>query len=113
MGNSYALLGDISIHTPAWGVTPLAMPYGNNQKHFNPHARVGRDASKMLKHAVQLISIHTPAWGVTVNERFNSWIKINFNPHARVGRDKDSRKTANRGDNFNPHARVGRDFFWH
>ncbi len=101
----------VSIHTPAWGatITPhLILPQFWS---FNPHARVGRDASIDQDHyGTYVVSIHTPAWGATSRRTY--WpvhpgvVSIHtpawgatpltipyqlhrqcFNPHARVGRD--------------------------
>ena len=81
-------LVQISIHTPAKGVTiesgwsGMSMGYFNPHsregsdlsilttskqlEHFNPHSREGSDASGALQtFAGFLISIHTPAKGVT------------------------------------------------
>jgi len=37
------LVTDISIHTPAWGVTAILSAISVMLSDFNPHARVGRD----------------------------------------------------------------------
>ena len=79
----------ISTHTPAWGATHYDAGQKNGRKHFNSHARVGRDAVRDSKNA-------------QVN---------NFNSHARVGRDVIMDKTPTETKkHFNSHARVGRDF---
>ena len=57
------------------------------KKHFNPHARVGRDWAQ-----VNIISA-----------------LAHFNPHARVGRDFLTAIITKYTVHFNPHARVGRD----
>jgi len=56
---------DVSIHTPAWGVTEISTLSRTATKSFNPHARVGRDE----------------------NTNINANNVLRFNPHARVGRD--------------------------
>jgi len=56
---------DISIHTPAWGVTQ----------------------GDQITIPGYTISIHTPAWGVTGKVTFKEFPDYDFNPHARVGRD--------------------------
>ena len=57
---------DISIHTPAWGVT----------------------SALLLQCRYQRISIHTPAWGVTAPRRACAGQPGDFNPHPRVGGDR-------------------------
>ena len=56
---------DVSIHTPAWGVTTTG--------------------SSALP--ISAVSIHTPAWGVTKCKSNEKRMAKCFNPHARVGRD--------------------------
>ena len=76
----------ISIHAPAWGATEAVLrtpwsgkfqstrPRGARRRtggvlfvcvHFNPRARVGRDAQSGHQQASIRISIHAPAWGAT------------------------------------------------
>ena len=79
---------NISIHTPAWGVTWQTADHG----------AIGH-----------FISIHTPAWGVT---RLDRQIPIGgkyFNPHSRVGSDPRMFSSAGPPLYFNPHSRVGSD----
>ena len=56
---------NISIHTPARGVTcmPIARTFGLHD--FNPHSRKGSDSRKGTAPIPVNISIHTPARGVT------------------------------------------------
>ena len=60
------VLFTISIHAPVWGATGtnsiLLLPHS----HFNPRARVGRDAYSLENSNDTLISIHAPAWGATL-----------------------------------------------
>ena len=56
---------DISIHTPARGVT-----FANKTRYDGV-----------------AISIHTPARGVTNNNATNDYEPENFNPHSREGSD--------------------------
>ena len=84
---------DISIHTPAKGVTfivAILSPYVDFNPHsregsdsvlallvcvcfdFNPHSREGSDFLRQLLPLFQAISIHTPAKGVTGNARNRS-----------------------------------------
>jgi len=79
----------VSIHTPAWGVTRLQTLLRLPIKSFNPHARVGRDLQEVLP---------------------LSYLHECFNPHARVGRDLNYFNTPLQISSFNPHARVGRDY---
>ena len=55
----------ISTHTPAWGVTPETGMGKDGRRHFNSHARVGRDVCITNRCQCSDISTHTPAWGVT------------------------------------------------
>jgi len=78
---------NVSIHTPAWGVTWTENQIETANAGFNPHARVGRDHfSRQCKNRLTC-----------------------FNPHARVGRDFVNFINVVNADSFNPHARVGRD----
>ena len=54
----------ISIHTPAKGVT-LRITRKRSDKNFNPHSREGSDGFWNEYGAQIMISIHTPAKGVT------------------------------------------------
>ena len=56
---------NISTHTPAWGVTHAPPRSRAPARHFNSHARVGRDGKNHIYDYRDLISTHTPAWGVT------------------------------------------------
>ena len=56
---------DISIHTPAKGVTSAVMCDSASGEYFNPHSREGSDKGQMSFDDIQEISIHTPAKGVT------------------------------------------------
>ncbi len=77
----------ISIHAPAWGATAIASHPVLSDFHFNPRARVGRDASD------RRVPAQAP----------------HFNPRARVGRDASDRRVPAQAPHFNPRARVGRD----
>ena len=58
------------------------------RSHFNPRARVGRDAvPESIATLMTRISIHAPAWGATTDDEvyYKEW--RDFNPRARVGRD--------------------------
>ena len=107
------MLKEISIHTPAWGVTIPLDDGINGVVNFNPHARVGRDTKYADEyHLLVHISIHTPAWGVTLPSVRFSPSYIYFNPHARVGRDFFGPVGHHFVAYFNPHARVGRDWLY-
>ena len=54
----------ISIRTPAWGVTTRASA-AVRRYHFNSHPRVGGDQLQKKNTLKKDISIRTPAWGVT------------------------------------------------
>ena len=57
---------DISIHTPAKGVTFGSSAMSTMPNYFNPHSRKGSDTAVELKAMkIEFISIHTPAKGVT------------------------------------------------
>ena len=58
--------GYISIHTPAPGVTYAVTHTPHAYDNFNPHSRTGSDSRGDEKRARELISIHTPAPGVTI-----------------------------------------------
>ena len=82
---------------------------GENDRSFNPHARVGRDLERtdstitfdvsihtpvwgvtschIIKLQLLEVSIHTPVWGVTLIYKATKLFCPRFNPHARVGRD--------------------------
>ncbi len=60
-------LSQISIHTPARGVTSGTRYSLLLKRNFNPHSRKGSDGIvDMVVHNWELISIHTPARGVTL-----------------------------------------------
>ncbi len=62
----YTQVACISIHTPAKGVTPVALYVLLVIRNFNPHSREGSDdADSFVDFMTALISIHTPAKGVT------------------------------------------------
>ncbi len=63
-GNLFILI-EVSIHTPAWGVTSYIPTTTIPVTSFNPHSRMGSDL--MFEHfeTAGKVSIHTPAWGVT------------------------------------------------
>ena len=77
----------ISIHTPAKGVTWLD---GFEVFPFN-------------------ISIHTPAKGVTIFCKWDQQGKDYFNPHSREGSDNYNPSAGVEQWNFNPHSREGSD----
>ena len=56
---------DISIHTPAKGVTRPPTHKVGQTGNFNPHSREGSDARAKPAIPHTPISIHTPAKGVT------------------------------------------------
>ena len=76
----------ISIRTPAWGVT---LAFCSNVVDFK-------------------ISIRTPAWGVTPL-RPSAYRAGNFNSHPRVGGDKCGYSSWGCNNDFNSHPRVGGD----
>ena len=99
----------ISIHTPAKGVTflsfgfpPFAFDFNPHSRkgsdkrrscfwcrveHFNPHSRKGSDKSVRLWLIIFPISIHTPAKGVTPPYFKDLIFSMYFNPHSRKGSD--------------------------
>ena len=79
---------DISIHTPARGVTEWAK----------------------LTYKQDVISIHTPARGVTISTPIKRVNKQYFNPHSRKGSDLQNSAVNYIGKDFNPHSRKGSDF---
>ena len=78
---------DISIHTPAKGVTLLSRRLKTWRVNFNPHSREGSDRPVVDFFAPYSISIHTPAKGVTGILRTLIQRHPNFNPHSREGSD--------------------------
>ena len=57
----------ISIHTPARGVTDSTSGTVKGTKDFNPHSRKGSDGITRVQFTtIHRISIHTPARGVTI-----------------------------------------------
>ena len=86
-----AVAGVVSIHTPAWGVTGVALVAWSDCQSFNPHSRVGSDGSsgsemgvttgfnphsrvgsdreEASRRRTRSVSIHTPAWGVTADSQ--------------------------------------------
>ena len=78
---------EISIHTPARGVTDI--PY--------------------VAAYLYDISIHTPARGVTKTHTLRQGSCGNFNPHSRKGSDNSFKKFCHFFKNFNPHSRKGSD----
>ena len=56
---------DISIHTPAKGVTLDCAKDSEVGRYFNPHSREGSDEMGAFIMSRKGISIHTPAKGVT------------------------------------------------
>ena len=78
----------ISIHTPARGVTILSTLLFAVYCDFNPHSRTGSDLYVCLDGRQQVISIHTPARGVTRTWDSLRWRYANFNPHSRTGSDR-------------------------
>ena len=65
---------DISIHTPAKGVTENKIRWAGNVKNFNPHSREGSDIFGKSPLPISDISIHTPAKGVTTRSDLESFI---------------------------------------
>ena len=124
---------DISIHTPARGVTITCPSFPILAIYFNPHSRKGSDGFSMGSGTdVCKISIHTPARGVTEVQQidklfnlfqstlpqgewhFSDWpfdISIYFNPHSRKGSDLSSKGEGVEYLYFNPHSRKGSDRF--
>ena len=85
------------------------MPSSAAILHFNPRARVGRDASAewVLEKLEEFQS--TRPRGARPTRARNPRGEDYFNPRARVGRDAKSHSHGQSHGNFNPRARVGRD----
>ena len=77
---------DVSIHTPAWGVTIM----------------------RIRIFLISKVSIHTPAWGVTF-VHFGNVVPSCFNPHSRMGSDLSESGLPEETLCFNPHSRMGSD----
>ena len=75
---------DISIHTPAKGVTLLSRRLKTWRVNFNPHSREGSDRPVVDFFAPYSISIHTPAKGVTIHTLvFFSFFLISIHTPAK------------------------------
>ncbi len=62
---SNVTVGEVSIHTPAWGAT-IKCYCEVMQMSFNPHTRMGCDINILnIIFLSTPVSIHTPAWGAT------------------------------------------------
>ena len=55
----------ISIRAPVWGATHHLLGCVCALYHFNPRARVGRDAEMERLQKEMMISIRAPVWGAT------------------------------------------------
>ena len=101
----------ISIHTPAWGVTlTVPCPIYAKLGDFNPHPRVGGDiVGRQSDDGVQ-ISIHTPAWGVTARGHRATGTKAISIHTPAWGVTLSRRQPTHLPQDFNPHPRVGGDY---
>ena len=99
----------ISIHTPARGVTLQKKRCLKSTIYFNPHTREGCDVILERKRATVVISIHTPARGVTMfslTAEVKSMISIHTPARGVTGLSLMEMI----GDtDFNPHTREGCD----
>ena len=78
----------ISIHTPARGVTNVHDYPFDKVTDFNPHSREGSDP----------VLLHIPPID-----------NVNFNPHSREGSDETITFSVDTVIDFNPHSREGSD----
>ena len=78
---------EISIHTPARGVTAYGAIYAGAPDYFNPHSRTGSD----------------------LPIRSHDDMGFDFNPHSRTGSDLPPKLLGANGIHFNPHSRTGSD----
>ena len=63
------MVGQVSIHAPAWGATIAQLPAGHDTR-VSIHAPAwGATARAGQSHAVPEVSIHAPAWGATCHPR--------------------------------------------
>ena len=101
----------VSIHAPARGATRGASRLLRGCCCFNPRARTGRDAAKLLDRGQHAgVSIHAPARGATTATSSQTrCFRKRFNPRARTGRDARRAMTRFALGCFNPRARTGRD----
>ena len=102
---------EISIHTPAMGVTlfisGICLQYA-----FQSTLPQWEWPFFHLQNAQKLmISIHTPAMGVTYIEHIIKYRFEHFNPHSRNGSDYIYMHPFVCGNHFNPHSRNGSDLF--
>ena len=56
----------VSIHTPTWGVTSGTLDHRGAIRSFNPHTYMRCDYPELYNGKKMLVSIHTPTWGVTL-----------------------------------------------
>ena len=103
---------NISIHTPAQGVTHGAEAPDQKFPDFNPHSRTGSDLYKgYICKLWHLISIHTPAQGVTLWDTMQG-ISLRISIHTPAqGVTYFSKMLLIILSNFNPHSRTGSDYF--
>ena len=99
----------ISIHTPAKGVTEL-LDDAAQAMNISIHTPAkGVTISWWKTPWKHIISIHTPAKGVTGTGSLLLCKEVNFNPHSREGSDFFFRVYNCNIFHFNPHSREGSD----
>ncbi len=77
----------VSIHTPAWGVTILALSRSAAAPVSIHTPAWGVTSLAGCGWILLLVSIHTPAWGVTLWTKYPRSGIPRFNPHSRMGSD--------------------------
>ena len=109
LANSF---GDVSIHTPTWGVTwffeillwqtvsfnphtymRCDSPFRGHfalWERFNPHTYMRCDVDVLVELSKDSVSIHTPTWGVTAPHQEPVFLK-SFNPHTYMRCDNIQR----------------------
>ena len=103
------MVSEISIHTPAKGVTDAVPNKAAAYYDFNPHPREGGDPNSEWETTDYQISIHTPAKGVTneINTAFGAW-DISIHTPAKGVTLRHQPQMAMLA-HFNPHPREGGD----
>ena len=99
----------ISIHTPAKGVTRITGEGIPGEPDFNPHSREGSDTKQHYKPKARKYFNPHSREGSDLSILTTSKQLEHFNPHSREGSDKPILLTVSMSLYFNPHSREGSD----
>ena len=83
--------GNVSIHTPTWGVTPKVKCTLDLSEVSIHTPTWGVTFLREYEAWLRQVSIHTPTWGVT-KTLSNTWIINSFNPHTYMRCDLRGRR---------------------